>query len=435
MANNDNTPQPQPVARSLSIGSPRMMSPRSHRTHRSRRSPRQEFSETDNVHEELEQGQAARAAANLKTPDNSNTFNLDPAAPFLAPAGEETIRDIEAQQSREREEEALEGRDGNRFVGGFVFDRLKRVVRGASIQWGSGSRRAQGVSDTFTPPYAVNGRVSLPEPSHQRDYSSSDTTHYPATTEEGTTAVDHTMPQPQYVVPPPIDIGSPEFVEPLPAEDYRKMKSPSPPPSLTFNSYLSRLRKLVKDINALPWVATDRITVDYYPGQTKRLEESKRRPGHNHHRSAISLSWYGENYVSPGALDKRPLDLTAGESPEVKTNGKDLQPGPSSSGHGYGEGYYTSETGQVWPVISTVYPGIIEQTPVNPNLDYHPDRLHTPPPEVHLPSLPPIASPPTLSSNVYYTSDAGQTWPVVTPGYGTPSMPPTSHFSMAGPSH
>ncbi|KAG7096428.1 hypothetical protein E1B28_003865 [Marasmius oreades] len=436
MANNNEPFQQQPVARSLTISSPRMMSPRSHRTHRSRRSPRQGLAEDHSIEKELEVGQAARAAENLTMPDNSNTFNIDPGASFLAPAGEDTIRDIEAQHAHEREEEALEGRDGNRFVGGFVFDRLKRAVQGASIQWGSGSRRAQGVGDTYTPPYAVNSRTSVAEPSHQPEYSSSsdDTTHYPATTEEGTTAIDHAMPQPQYIEPQPIVIGSPEFVEPLPAEDYRKMKSPSPPPDdLTFASYFSRFKKLIKDVNALPWVASERITVDYYPGQSKRRENSK-RGGHNHHRSAISLSWYGENYIPPGTLDKRQVDLTAGESPEVKMNGKGLQSGPGSSGHGYGDqGYYTSENGQIWPAISAVYPSGARETPLNPDIDYLPDHLHTHTPQAQLPS-PPIGSPPTFNHDIYYTNQAGQTWPVVAPGHGAQGIPPVSYSPMAGPS-
>ncbi|KAL0569817.1 hypothetical protein V5O48_012143 [Marasmius crinis-equi] len=444
----------QPVAPSLSISSPRMMSPRSHRSHRSRRSARRGSPQNSGDGNSLELAQAARAAENLRTPDNSNTMNMDPDQPYLAPAGEETIRDIEAQQARDEMEGA--GNESNRFVGGFVFDRLKKVVQGASIQWGAGSRRAQGVEDDYYPPYAVSPRQSVAGPSnsgHQRyESSSDDTTHYPATTEEGTTAIDHAIPQQQYIMPAPVDVGSPEFVEPLPADDYRKMKSPSPPPPPTsLSSYVSRLKKVWQDINALPWVGSDRITVDYYPGQLKRRE----RPNHgivHKSRSAISMSWYGENYRPPGAiLDMQQVDLTAGESPEVKREGIPLQ---SVSGSGEKSPvYYTTQSGQVWPAVATAYPGgegepMPGEVPVSsPDPDYRPFRAPpSPMPEPQMQYLP-FASPPTVPEEVHYTNDAGQSWPVVTPVFSAVTYSTTAghgdmygdmygaHVPVAGPSH
>ncbi|KAL0059608.1 hypothetical protein AAF712_013659 [Marasmius tenuissimus] len=430
MAHDNNV---QPVA-PLTISSPRMMSPRSQRSHRSRRSPRQRYAE-HNEHE-LELAQSARAAENLTAPENPSAMNVDPDEPYLAPAGNEAIRDIEAQQAREEAERS--GRDSNgnsRFVGGFAFDRLKRAVQGASIQWGSGSRQARGVGDIYNPPYTVSPGQSAPGPSHHQRYESSsdDTAHYPATTEEGTTAIDHTMPQPQYISAPPIDM-SPQLVEPLPADDYRKMKSPSPPPpSTTFSTYASRLKKIFKEIDSLPWVSSDRITVDYYPGQFKRRERIPQGVGHKS-RSAISMSWYGENYRPPGMVfDSQQLDLTAGESPEVKAaHGKEFQ-SPSDE---QSPTYYTSESGQVWPAVSTVYTGVDGErmpgeVPVSsPDPNYRPFRAPpTPMPEPHIP-YPPLATPPTVADQSHYTNDAGQSWPVIAPSY-----PAQIHAAPGGDYH
>ncbi|KAK7051077.1 hypothetical protein VNI00_005189 [Paramarasmius palmivorus] len=319
------------------------MSPRSQRTHRSRRTG----SESEDDH-------PRRAAMPIPSPAPSG-MNLDPDAPYLGPATEGSVRDIEAQQTHSSSES-----DDRRFVGGFNFERLKRAVTGASIQWGAGSRRARAM-ENYSPPYSVNGAgptnglphthgQSIQRPSETS--SSEDTFHYGPTTEEGTTAVDHTY-QPQYLTAPAI--GSPEFVEPLPAPDYRKMASPSPPPSnVSLHSYFSKLKKILHEFNSLPWIAEDRVTMDYYPGQSrKRVREQAPYGTAPKHRTAIATSWYGEhyrNYKPSGMLDMQELDLTAGESPEMARNGaNNLHQSPPGVIQPFVDG-----NGQMWPAISEV---------------------------------------------------------------------------------
>lgn len=284
----------------------------------------------------------------MPSPAPSGGMNVDPDAPYLGPATEENTRDVEAQQQVQDVQD--EGEDENRFVGGFKFGarRLMRAMQGASIQWGSGSRQAQGID--YSPPYAVSRQEEGAGSERPSASLSDDTMHYGSPTEDGTTAVDHTY-QPQYIAPEVI-IGSPEFVEPLPAPDYRKMASPSETASdVSLHSYFSRVKKFIHDINSLPWVAEDRVTVDYYPGQTKKRVREKAPYGTApKHRSAIATSWYGDhyrNYKPSGTLDVRELDLTAGDSPEVRT----VQPSQSLPGVIQP---FTDGNGQVWPAIADV---------------------------------------------------------------------------------
>lgn len=394
--------QPVSPVASASISSPRMMLPRSHRSHRSRRSPRQESSQD----RELEIGQQARAASNLKTPDPNNTLNIDPDEPYLEPASADTIRDLEAQQARQ----AADGPEHTNFVGGFSFDRFKKAVHGASIQWGSGSRRAQGLSPAYSPPYRIS-TIGEP-PNHQRYSSSDDTMHYPAaTTEEGTTAIDHNMPEPRYAAPASM-ITSPVHVEPLPTDDYRKMRTPSPTPPDT--SYFARLKTFLRDLNSLPWVSEDRVTVDYYPGQSRR--RARPTSGRSQNRSAISMSWYGENHRPPTTLpNTQQIDLTAGESPEMKRVDK-----PEPTPDAVGQVYYT-QSGQVWPAVSTVPE---PQIPVSPMYDFHDSGTPAAAPPMPIPQPAQSYSPPMFPQETYYTSDAGQSWPVASTGYDNDESSP-----------
>ncbi|KAJ7621570.1 hypothetical protein DFH06DRAFT_1341191 [Mycena polygramma] len=155
---------------------------------------------------------------------------------------------------------------------------------------------------------------------HRRHESSSSTseTVVHATQEqtyEGTTVVNHDI--------LPGEIGSPEFVEPQPGSDYAKM---SPPRSeASFGSYLTRIHRFLQMINDLPWVATDRVTVDYIPGKARREEEgglgptARPRPGRRH----AVISWYNSN-APQGSIDLLSSGSASGASalpkfPQAKT--------------------------------------------------------------------------------------------------------------------
>lgn len=101
-------------------------------------------------------------------------------------------------------------------------------------------------------------------------------------------------------LPDPLPIDSPVYVEPQPASDYAKMDSPTPPPSTaSLGSYISRVQKFFKDLNDLPWVASERVTIDYYPGHGQR---AARRRSASRTRSPLpsppqrpAMSWYDNN--------------------------------------------------------------------------------------------------------------------------------------------
>ncbi|KAJ6465059.1 hypothetical protein C8R47DRAFT_1079439 [Mycena vitilis] len=151
---------------------------------------------------------------------------------------------------------------------------------------------------------------------HRRHESSSSTseTVVHATQEqtyEGTTVVNHDI--------LPGEIGSPEFVEPQPGSDYAKM---SPPRSeASFGSYLTRIHRFLQMINDLPWVAQDRVTVDYIPGKARREEEgelalgptARPRPGRRH----AVISWYNSN-APQGSIDLLSSGSASGASPLPK---------------------------------------------------------------------------------------------------------------------
>ncbi|KAF7347416.1 hypothetical protein MVEN_01497500 [Mycena venus] len=134
------------------------------------------------------------------------------------------------------------------------------------------------------------------EPHRRQESSSSysETVHAATTQEhyEGTTIVNHDM-----VLA--AQLGSPEYVEPQPASDYAKMDSP-PRSEASFGSYLTRLHRFFQTINDMPWIAPDRVTVDYIPGKARQQTQGptpRPRPA----RRPI-ISWYNSN-VPQGSID------------------------------------------------------------------------------------------------------------------------------------
>ncbi|KAJ3801795.1 hypothetical protein GGU11DRAFT_832046 [Lentinula aff. detonsa] len=317
-----------PPVSGRNIGSPRMMSPRSHRTHRSARSARSHhllhnsderngFNGTGE--DEIEDDGPLPTAENLHQDDS--TFNIDPDAPILG-AGGESIQ--EAIHSEEQRNELKRERN---FVGGFVVG-LKRALKPT---WNNRQRSDTEAAYGETPytsdytsfparnpgeigeqqvyPHAESSYHSQPSPSSETMHGTQEFL------DDGTTAVDHrpmTMP-----IPTPSHYVSPELVEPQLAPDYAKMGSPASSTSqVSLNSYMSRIADFFQHINDLPWVAESRVTVDYYPGQPKRHARS--RPPHRK-----VLSWYNRHAFPPGQ-NAGFLDLNAGSSPST-ASGQALQ--------------------------------------------------------------------------------------------------------------
>ncbi|KAJ7201294.1 hypothetical protein GGX14DRAFT_656234 [Mycena pura] len=161
-------------------------------------------------------------------------------------------------------------------------------------------------------------RDSVERAPHLRQESSgstAETVHATQEQYEGTTIVNH---GPFVPFVPSQQFGSPQLVEPQPGSDYAKMHSPRSETS--FGSHLSRIHRFLQGINQLPWVAPERVTVDYIPRGAREqmaMEEAalanaatpRPRP-----RSGMSrrpaISWYNSN-APQGSVDL----LSDGASP------------------------------------------------------------------------------------------------------------------------
>jgi hypothetical protein len=283
MAGNGNDIRhPQPL-----FPEPSLRSPQSHR-HHSQGSP----------HSNHTQGQVAAPP----TPENlhrsdGGAFNVDPDVPYL-----------EAQA-----EDARQGRvsPANRnFIGGFFGD-MKRVFRGNRRRSPSPEKgiviittnpeRFQFTSSSpppelhhLTPPAQPQPMtVAQDQQSFVQPHTSSPSP--PANYSSNQATVGHTTDVDP--LPEPL-IGSPVSVEPQPASDYAKMDSPGPPLSTaSLGSYVSRVKNFFRELNNLPWVASERVTVDYYPGLGKRAVRRRSKifsPSpvpQAPHRPVVS--WYG----------------------------------------------------------------------------------------------------------------------------------------------
>ncbi|KAJ6541876.1 hypothetical protein B0H19DRAFT_1175042 [Mycena capillaripes] len=342
----------------MQISSPR--APRSaHRSSSTRSSPRRERvrpfggNHANQPNYEGSQLPAPQVPENLH--DDRGTFNVDPTAAMLESGGE-TYQEPIAPAGRRN------------FVGGFVGG-LRKAWRNRGPEESIAYPEPAVVHNEETqyepvPPAEPEMRYAMPVPeasyasplpgaghaalspgvhyatpaaqytprgpdaeyptspgreSHRRQESSSSTsdTIHGATTQEhyeGTTIVNHEP------IVPASQIGSPQYVEPQPGPDYAKL---SPPRSeASFNSYLTRIHRFFQTINDLPWIAPDRVTVDYIPGKAARQDEGlplgghlRSRPGRRH----AVISWYNSNAPQPS------IDLLS-----------------SGSGSGSGRGGFTS---------------------------------------------------------------------------------------------
>lgn len=232
------------------------------------------------------------------------------------------VADIESGTMRGRRVESplsasTQKRDRN-FVGGFVsgLKRLPRTVMKGYGRGQGGEKKRKGTLDTSatsgtgntlpryqttapepeagpsgavyveaTPmptarPAAINRRPNRPSlrisnPTEIPDVNDGpQPVHVPELQDAGTTG-GQCDPLPPPVRPENIlDEGitaSPVLVEPRRASDYAKMDSPAPgPPSEpSLGTQINRVQKFMHDLNSLPWVAGDRLTVDYHPGLTR----------------------------------------------------------------------------------------------------------------------------------------------------------------------
>ena len=215
-----------------------------------------------------------------------SAFNVDPGVPFLGTSGPSDAGESDKGSTDEFE-------SPKRTVGSFVTG-LKKAL---SVKR---SPRYQQ-EETHPPPmmprdsgYAPSDRLEEPlasqplAPPLTTFSPSPPTRHSPlATSNDYHTTNDHGHDAPS------ID----SLVSAVTAlvgygPDYIKMDRPTPPQSdVSFNTYMVRFQNFIHDLAGLPWMANDRVTVDYYPSAAERIQ--KRFP----HRPLIT--WRSKDYNYP----------------------------------------------------------------------------------------------------------------------------------------
>jgi len=213
-------------------------------------------------------------------------FNVDPGIPFLATAGPTEAGSSDGGSIKEESPREM------RFVGGFVTG-IKKAVRNSlrdrmrSQQAGPplpmraqppqfrDSGYARSASQLYPPPPIAPSQVNVDyHASHHapaRPPSETFLGHHPHQhkhNDETTVTWNQQIFSPE-VMPSPISAES-EY-----ASDYAMLPD-FPPSENSLKSYIRRASKLVHDISTLPWVETERITADYYPG--KRRDKASRHP-------------------------------------------------------------------------------------------------------------------------------------------------------------
>ena len=242
---------------------------------------------------------------------NGAAFNVDPGVPFLATAGP-----TDAGSSDGGSVKGESPRD-KRFVGGFVTG-ITRAVRNSLKR----SQRTEPPLPQYAQPpqlrdsgYAGSTSQLNPPPpiAPPQDFRSSSSPTYDSPARPPSeTVLGHPPPNPklhdqttssvhQQIFPPePID--SPVSAELGYDPGYIGMAPPHPGSDTSLRSYLRRASKLVSDISTLPWVATERVTADYYPERTKRSDEPRRHP---------AIAWTHQDFSAIEYFDNHPegLDL------------------------------------------------------------------------------------------------------------------------------
>ena len=229
----------------------------------------------------------------INFPAGVNAFNIDPAAPFFASNPPTPVHESPPQR-------------GETYVGGFGegWKRVPRKSRRDSERLGhpeegvpygyerfrdsgydSSSRIAR---QTQPPPWPTNVNPPANPPSDPSHDPSQLPIHEQETEQFGQD--DDAPGIDLYELHSPDSIPSPVSAQPVYGPDYVAMEPPTPPPSDTsLNTYISRFRQFVDEVKSLPWVAKERVTVDYYPGaNSPRL--------HRRFRRHPAISWHSQEY-------------------------------------------------------------------------------------------------------------------------------------------
>jgi hypothetical protein len=136
---------------------------------------------------------------------------------------------------------------------------------------------------------------------------------------------------------PPEQVDSPVLAHPVPASDYRKMGSlvsPTSPTTLTtatftsepsFSSELHPVKRFFTTLYHMPWIARDRVTVDYRPGGSRGARRGVvKKP---------MMSWYKgtPGVVTSGKTGSGSLDLLSSGGSESRRESAATGPTPLAS--------------------------------------------------------------------------------------------------------
>jgi len=251
-------------------------------------------------------------------------FNVDPGIPFLATAGP---TDAGSSEGGSIKEGSLRDKP---FVGGFVTG-IKKAVRNSL-------KRSQRVEPTLPlyaqPPqfrdsgYAGSTSQLNPPPPivPPKDIRSSSSPSYDSPARppseallghpphnpkirDQTTSIEH-----QQIFPPEL-VDSPVSADIPYADSYRKRLPTRPESDTSLTSYIKRASKLVSHISTLPWVAPERVTVDYYPERTKRCDEPQRHP---------AIAWAHQNFSVYGHSQNHPGNILGSSGSEMSSPHEDM---------------------------------------------------------------------------------------------------------------
>ena len=264
-----------------------------------------------------------------------DAFNVDPGIPFLATAGGSDVGSITSHEHPKQSS------------GGFVTG-LKKAL---TIK---GSRRQSSK-------YQQTGETMYPDPTTFRDsgYAEPPPNQPPALTTFSPSPSEPRDLLPATSEPPFNDLHDYHNDSPAPdsfdspsldsmasavtahvgyGPDYAKMDRPTPPQSdVSFNTYVTRFQNFVHDLVSLPWIAKERVTVDYYP------TSSSRRDRRLTHRPLIT--WRSQDYNPPDYQ----LDSDTSESSTLKMAPRMRVRAPSHASRANLDSEFSDKTNSPFP--------------------------------------------------------------------------------------
>ena len=211
-----------------------------------------------------------------------NAFNIDPTAPFFASNPPTPDHEIPHQR-------------GETYVGGprkFRRDSERSGHPEEGVPYGYERFRDSGYDSssriarqTQPPPLPMN----VNPPANSSDHAPSQLHIHEQETEQFDQD-DNAPGIDLYELQSPDSIPTPVSAEMEYAPGFMRMEPHTPPPSDTsLNTYFNRFRQFVDKVKSLPWVATERVTYDYYPGASSpRLHRQLRRHP--------AISWHSQEY-------------------------------------------------------------------------------------------------------------------------------------------